>query len=241
MKLVDNVVVSDMANPYRPPGNGDPGAEDRGLGRSGDPSERPLGDPDAVRPGAVRGDDDREMLREWAALCLDERTTATSRSRSVTSSLLQQASQDADWAGLLEQMVLRFAVASVILRDGQSHTGVLAALGSDFLLLDRRPKLLVSLAAIAALRPGPEERGPVPTTKGGLPPSRRPSMAAMLAEIASDRPVVSVSLGREGAVVAGRLIGVGSDVATIQPEGGTTPPTYVWLTSVSVVSLLLSG
>ncbi len=198
----------------------------------------PEGEPDD--PRANRSTEEW-ALDEWTDLSLDERRRSGARSRSLTSSLLRQASEDADWIGVLEQMVARRSVATVMLSDGTFHTGALSAIGSDFLLVDSRPMLLISLRAVAAVRPTPGQPGSIPATQAVSDRSAGLSMANMLSELAAEAPLVRMAFEGQDASVVGRLVGVGSDVATVKPESGGTPPTYVWLTSVRVVSVLLSG
>ena len=179
--------------------------------------------------------DDAAFLASLDHLVADAVAAEAARERSQG-----RVRQDVDEAGAtLLGIALDLAEAevpvSVRTTVGRLHSGSVAAVGRDFLVLwpGSGSAVFLPVATMALVRTTGAARRP-PT--GHRPPARDASLAAVLAGLGAARPGVRVVAG--GEVLAGDLVAVGADVLSVRLEGVGRPVAHVPLAAISEVTLL---
>ena len=152
------------------------------------------------------------------------------RQRAAARWLLRSAAESATLVGTLVDLSERGDAVALRTRSGRTHRGALSMVGADFVLV---ADAYVRVAAVVAVRvAGGGSRSGVAT--GDRPVPRDVPLAAVLSELAADRPVVLVvpeSAG--GEAVRGELRSAGIDLLTVLLEDGS--PCHVPLAAVSEV------
>lgn len=177
--------------------------------------------------------------QDLTSLLDDARSDDAAAQRSRRRWLLQQAQSDARLSGLLLQAFEHGQTVTVNTTTGTSHTGRVAHVGPDFCALrTAAATTLVRLEAVATLVPGAGVDPPA-AADHRAPPAVGPNFIESLAEQAADRPPVTLELRGQTHPVRGTLVGVGTDVATVELSGRGV--VYVSLPSVAAVSFLGPG
>jgi hypothetical protein len=146
--------------------------------------------------------------------------------------LLQQASEESRFAGVLLDLGEREQLLAVTTRTGRTVRGVVRTIGEDFVGL-RAPSgegTIVPLAAITSVRAEP---GALPALGDRLV-RLDTGLATVLHDLAAERPWVSLHLACGGRM-AGELHSVGRDLLVLCSPNGTA--IYVPLATVSDVVL----
>lgn len=170
----------------------------------------------------------------------DARGDDAVRQRSRQRWLQQQALEEARLSGVL--LAAAEERQSVVLRatSGRSHIGLVAAVGKDFCVIVTASgtQTFVRLSAVVLVQPDAALQ-PVPAADARHAPLDL-TLHEALAGRAPERPDVAVvSLGQPDAVV-GRLVAVGTDVATLEIDERRRVA-YLSLPSVTEVAFLASG
>jgi hypothetical protein len=180
-------------------------------------------------PGSLGADLDVRLAR-WAA---EARVDEAARVRSRERWLRRQAEEESAVAGVLADLLEAGRPVTVHARTGRRHTGLVRALGDDFVALaltGGRGSALVALAAIASLRTPPGDAGVVGDRVGasGL------GLAEVVMGLAADREQVTV-VTADGEAIAGTLESVGRDVAVIRGAGEPPAMCYVPLAALGEI------
>ncbi len=213
----------------------------------------------AGRPGGPHADADADADLDdaLARFASDARTEERVGQRRRQRWLARAAAESTTLQALLDALAELGGTVALVLDSGTSHRGVITVVGDDVVALaDRNAGLvLVALGRLAWVDAGERPALVAPGDEQPLrpnPPSGRPTLRHLLAELADDEPEVRVTAG--GATVDGRLLWVGDDVAALA-EAVLAPGTgsdagrrstmvrtrYVRLSSVTDVSLSVSG
>ena len=152
--------------------------------------------------------------------------------------LRRQAEEGATLVGALLDLAERGSPVSIRTGSGRSSTGLVLALGTDFLVLRAagRGDVCVRLGAISSIRPQGGERHRPPT--GGRPAPLDLLLVEVLAGLAPDRPRVALWTGGVG-LVTGELLAVGGDVVTVGLEG--TPHALCYVAAAAVEEAVLAA
>jgi hypothetical protein len=169
------------------------------------------------------------LLRDVANLRVDDAAAARARARW----LVRQAEEEGTLAGVLVDLAERGERAAVTTATGRRHTGIVRALGADFVALrDRGRVVLVALGAVTAVRTPPG----APAVSGDRAVRVQRRLLDVLSGLASDR--LDVVVGTLGDEVRGRLRAVGRDVVTVRVEG--TEPTLVYVPGAAITDVRIS-
>jgi hypothetical protein len=206
----------------------------------------PSGATSAGDPDDVEFERALEALAHWAG---DAQVADAVSQRRRAAWLARQAEDETTLAGVLASLGERGRAVTVGSADGRRHQGRVWLVGRDVVgLATSRGRAWLALDALAwvrtpsgseiAIAAGPEAARP--TTDAGATAGPGPvSLAGELAELAHDRSRVVIHCRYGDQVLAGVLIAVGRDVATLRDDGDGL--IYVALTSVAEVSLPESG
>ncbi|HEV7888250.1 MAG TPA: hypothetical protein VGO92_11890 [Acidimicrobiales bacterium] len=176
-----------------------------------------------------------DRLTEWAA---EARAADAAAERARRRWLEQQAAEDVSLDGMLLDLAERRSSAAVVLRNGSTRVGVVAAVGSDFVALrgeggEGGDTTLIPLAAVSLVRT-PEAvagAGREEAAGEGL------ALAHALARLAGERPRVRVeALG--GAALTGELAAAGGDVVVVGLDGGDRASACVPLAALCALTLV---
>jgi hypothetical protein len=139
--------------------------------------------------------------------------------------LRRQAEDGATLAGTLLDLAERGAPVSVRTTTGRTSHGAIAAVGTDFVVLQSEEgrDTCLRLQAVAAVRPAVGERHAVATGDRLAPLDLL--LVEVLAGLAPDRPRLVVLAG--GDLVAGELRAVGVDVVTLRLDGDRPSLCYI--------------
>jgi hypothetical protein len=166
-------------------------------------------------------------LERWAA---DARVDEAARARSREWWLRRQAEEESTVTGVLADLREAGMAVSVHTRTGGRYSGVVRALGADFVALAAASgqDVVVALTALSSLhtRPG------VPVVTGDRVVVASLHLVDVVARLASEREQVRiVTVG--GEAVTGFVRSVGGDVAVVRGMGDPPSMTYVPLVAVS--------
>lgn len=189
---------------------------------------------DAYFPTAVADhghEDDLRALERWVADAV-ARESAEARARSRR--LLDQASEDATFAGTLLDLAERGSV--VLGTSAGTFTGVVAAVGRDFVAMATTAGRIafVAMAGVETIRGGP---GAPRSFAGDRRAPLDAGLAAALATIAADRPRVKVQT-ISGDAAQGDLLAVGDGVITIRLDDVDRSVAYVRVESIVALTVL---
>lgn len=177
---------------------------------------------------------------ELAALLDEARGTEAARSRTNRRWLQQQALEEARLSGVLLSAAEQMATVTIRTTSGRTHTGTVTTVAADFCSLrtTAHADVFVRTAAITLVQP---DRGmqPVAAADARLAPVRT-TLAEMLAAEAPEAPDVTIVCAGQPDAVPGRLVAVGTDVATLRTDE-RRGLAYVALASVTEVWLRGSG
>lgn len=169
----------------------------------------------------MEGTDDAERFAADAAV----HESALERGR--RRGLRRSAEADATLRGALIDLAERVASVAVSTPWGSTHAGIVVAVGDDVVTVEGPAGLaMVRLDAVATVR----------TVEPSGAPTARPditgpaSLAGVLADLAEEGERAQLRCGAVAPVV-GRLVAVGLDVVTVQPDHG--PPVVVALPAVT--------
>lgn len=181
-------------------------------------------------PGAG-GDGLAARLDRWAA---DARIDEAAQRRTRERWLRQQAAEGGRFVGVLADVAERGLAVNVHVPGGRRHSGVVRAVGHDFLMLRSGPaEVLVALKAVRSVRVRPGEA----VTVGDRSIATPLRLADALGGLAGERARVLVITGDGGDIVAGTLQSVGHDVVVVRTEGDPPAPVYLPLGAVTEVVL----
>ncbi|MFN3215386.1 MAG: hypothetical protein ACE367_02705 [Acidimicrobiales bacterium] len=168
-------------------------------------------------------------LERWIAEgAVDE----AARARARRGWLREQAAASTSFVAVLADLADRGRPVLVHGTTGTRHRGRIAGLGADFVALttDHGSLVLVAHHAIAAVRSEPGDR-PMRSMRA---PELGLSLTQVLAELGEDRPRVAIATAGS-AQIAGELVSVGVDVATVRLDGDARATVYVPLDAVCEV------
>lgn len=131
--------------------------------------------------------------------------------------LRRQAEEDGTFHGLLVDLTERRAALAVHTSAGRVVRGHPVVLGLDFVAIagPQQGTTLVPLAMVVGVSPEP---GSAPSV-GDRPEATAATFAGALADLATDRPHVSIHTGPAGST-AGTLWSTGRDFATVRSSSG---------------------
>lgn len=212
--------------------------------RTAVPFGRPPGP--AERIDCLLGD-----LALWAA---DTRAADAADARSRERWLRRQAAEEATLSGVGLDLAEQDTAVVVRSTSGRAHHGRLVAVARDFWLLVPHATsaaigstrltgaTLVATEAIASLRAQPAETAEcVREASGARPVPLAVAMAEVLADLATERPLVRAVVRGEPEAIVGELCSVGVDIVTMRVAGVAPITVYVRLGSVTELSVLGSG
>jgi len=142
----------------------------------------------------------------------------------------RQATESGTFHGVLLDLAERQVLVAVTTLDRSLIRGVIRTLGSDFVSV-RIPGVGASLVAISAITSVRAEPG-APTSSGDRTIEVGASLGAVLAEMATDHPAVSVHT-TAGDRVEGELRAAGQDLVTLRVGASVT---YLPMATISVCS-----
>jgi hypothetical protein len=173
-----------------------------------------------------------------ARLFAEQRAEDAAKARIRERALRASATTDATLAGIVLDLAERAETVSVRTTAGRSLTGRVLAVARDAIALEAGDTTTyVPLAAIAALRT-PAGRVDEPSGSRPLPAV---SLAALLADLAPERPTVRVMIVGDPALWRGELRAVGADVLTLRIAGDPPTTAYIPLDQLSELTVLASG
>ena len=144
--------------------------------------------------------------------------------------LRRQSTESGTFRGVLLDLAERQALVAVTTVDRSLIRGVIRTLGRDFVSV-RIPGVGASLVALSAVTSVRSEPGS-PTSSGDRTIEVSASLGAVLAEMATDHPAISVHT-TAGDRVEGELRSAGQDLVTLRVGGSAT---YLPLQAISVCS-----
>ncbi len=161
--------------------------------------------------------------------------------------LLDRAVADRADAAMLHRVTVETATLAGTLRDlAEQRAGVTLGLAGDRLvqgsLLAITPdhvvvataadqRAHVRLADVVTVRPDPQQR--VPAAQGRRTPGLDGTLANLLSRWEADRPAIALALRGRPETLRGRLVAVGEDVLTLEPDAGGAA-VYVPIEAVQV-------
>ena len=176
---------------------------------------------------------------ELAALLDEERAQQAVRDRSARRWLQQQALEEAQLSGVLLGAAEHHHDVTLRTASGRTYTGAVTTVGADFCgLRTADAEVYVRLTAIAVIQldraietlpAGDHRPGPLGLTFHEFRAGQAP-----------DRPKVALVCAGHPHSVPGRLLAVGTDVASLEVDDRRTIA-YVALASVTEASLRASG
>ncbi|HEX2851397.1 MAG TPA: hypothetical protein VHN98_12625 [Acidimicrobiales bacterium] len=171
-------------------------------------------------------------LRRWVA---DAHAEDAAHDRARLRVLRQIGEEEATFAGIILDLAERGGPVTIRTAAGRVHRGRVVALGRDFVVVreGELPPVFVALSAAVAVRPVPSDRSAA--IAGARRPPLEASLAAVLAGLAGERPRIHLAVAGDAQVIAGELRAVGSDVAVLRSDDGST--LYVHLDTVLEVVL----
>ncbi|MCB1003576.1 MAG: hypothetical protein KDB35_05260 [Acidimicrobiales bacterium] len=174
------------------------------------------------------------LLARWRRTALAD---AAADQRRRQHWLERQDGADATFAGVLVELAERGRRVSLTTVSGQRLTGWLLAVGTDVVVLEdpTGTRSLVALRAVSAAGEV-DPHGAGERLTGTAAATADTTLSEVLAELATERPEVSMSFGAQGAHLRGRLVSVGRDTAALRLDGagGTA---FVALANVEVCRL----
>lgn len=166
-----------------------------------------------------------------AALIGDQRTAEAAQVRSRMHWLAQQGAEEASVRGVLVDLAETGSTAVIAVRGRGPCPGRVRLVGADFAVIDAAPgDVVVPLAAIDSIRSVPGRRTPV----GRIEPAMGLALHPLLAELAIERPVVTVTTAN-GDRIAGELRSVGRDLLRLADPDTRAEAVIVPLGSVCEV------
>jgi hypothetical protein len=186
----------------------------------------------AFDPGGLDGD--------LARLIADSRADEASRARQRERHLRAAATTDATLAGLLVDLAERGEPVTLRTTAGRSLTGRIGVVAQDAVVLEiGSGPSIVRLAAVSSIRRAAGERVDEPS--GDRVPSRAATLAALLADLAPDRPRIALAVQGEPSLVRGELRAAGIDVLTVTLDGDPPVTVHFATAQVSELTVLASG
>lgn len=177
-----------------------------------------------------------DLLADLARWTSEQKVDEAARARTRERWLRQQAEEDAHFAGLALDLAERGDHVVVRGVSGRLYVGAVAAVGRDFIVVRTQSgsrAAFLTFDAVTTIRPEPGVARPPANSE------RDASLAATFADVlgglASDHPRVQVMAG--GDPLAGDLVAVGHDVASLRLD--TNPPTTAYLRLSNVVEVVL--
>lgn len=185
---------------------------------------KPPLEPVRLGAGADAGDLDR-----WVSTGRVEEAAAE---RSRRRWLERQAREDSRLVGMLLDLAERAASVTVRTIGGRTVSGPVAGVGADYVTVDEqhRGRVVVPLHAVATVR-SPADAGLDDRALTGVV-----DLAAMLTELAADRPGVVVRAG--GDDTGGDLVAGGRDVITVRTSGADGSTVHIALAAIDHLVVL---
>jgi hypothetical protein len=177
-------------------------------------------------------------LRVWSA---DAAVAEAGDRRRRQRSLVQQAGAEATVAGLARDWAEQRAAVVVRVRSGRSVRGRVAAAGRDFLAVDALDGGVLTIVPLAAVVLVRADGAPVAAAPSPVRAPLTATLAGVLGELATERPVVHVRVDGWEDGARGRLQAAGEDVLTLVVDGegpGGRSVVYVPLAAVCEVAVV---
>lgn len=168
----------------------------------------------------------------FAELADRARAEAASRARRRERALAQQATEQATLVGTLVDLAEAGTPVAIRTASGRTHRGHVVAVGRDYCSLAVPGGTVhVALGALTVVRP--EAVVPAPAT-GDRPAPLDVTLGEALARLLAERPRVTVAVtGSEP--LAGELVAVGAEMATLFVGSGRSGACYVSLARLEEV------
>jgi len=202
-------------------------------------------------PGGPTGDGDIEagldrLDADLAVLIGDAHAVAATEARIRERHLRDAAAGDATLLGVLLDVAERRQPVSLRSRSGRTVQGWVVVVASDAVVVEGGGGLLTYLrvASLATVRPATGPLAPKSGRSdeaGNRRPPRATSFAALIADLAADRPRVALDVEGEGGLLTGELRSVGVDLLRLRLDGDPPVTTHVALAQLSGLAVLASG
>ncbi|GAC1313298.1 MAG: hypothetical protein NVSMB12_04770 [Acidimicrobiales bacterium] len=180
---------------------------------------------------------DEDLGSDFTRLVGETRSRDVVRARVRERHLREAAGADATLLGIALDLAEDGADVVVSTDVGRPVAGRIVMVTADTIAVGSS---YVPLRAVVAIRRPPGRSSPDRPT-GQRPAPRAATFPVLIAELALERPRVSLAAVGEPALLTGELRGAGADVATIRLDGDPPVLAYVSLASLSIVTLLASG
>ena len=166
----------------------------------------------------------------------------TVRSRIRERNLRDAAGAEATLSGILLDLAEAGTAISARTTFGRTVQGRVAVVAGDAVIIETAAGLptYIRLGALAWVRRHPGS-APPGAAAGDRPAPRPTSFAALVGELATERPRVALAVTGEPALLSGELRSAGSDVLTIRLDGEPPVVAHVALAQVSELTVLASG
>jgi hypothetical protein len=185
--------------------------------------------------------EDRNIDADMARLVGDTRSADAVRSRIRERSLRDAAEADATLSGILLDLGEAETPVSVRTTFGRTVRGQVTIVATDVVVIGTPAgDSYVRLDAVAWVRrvaPGVPQGGPA----GDRPAPRATTFAALVGDLAGERPRVSIAVLGEDTVLSGELRSAGVDVITVRLDGDPPVTASIALAQVSELTVLASG
>jgi hypothetical protein len=147
---------------------------------------------------------------------------------------------DATLSGVIVDLAERGETVALRTVQGRTLTGRMTLVARDAVAIESGMGVsYVKLDRVTAVRRAPGLRADEPS--GDRPPPRSTSLAALLADLAPQRPRVDLVLAGEPALAVGELRAVGVDVLTVRLDGEPPVTAYFAAAQLSELTVLASG
>jgi hypothetical protein len=183
---------------------------------------------------------DPDLDADLTRLVSDSHAEEAARQRIRERNLRAAAVTDATFSGVVVDLAERGEAVVVRTAQGRTLTGRITLVARDAIAVESGAGVsYVKLDRITAVRRAPGLRADEPS--GDRPPPRSTSLAALLADLAQQRPRVALVLAGEPALAVGELRAVGVDVLTVRLDGEPPVTAYFAAAQLSELTVLASG
>ena len=181
-----------------------------------------------------------DLDADLSRLVSDSRAEEAAGQRIRERNLRAAAVTDATFSGVVVDLAERGETVVVRTAHGRTLTGRITLVARDAIALESGMGVsYIKLDRISAVRRAPGLRGDEPS--GDRCPPRSISLAALLADLAQQRPRVALVLAGEPALAVGELRAVGVDVLTVRLDGEPSVTAYFAAAQLSELTVLASG
>jgi len=210
-------------------------------GKRSAPAEPVGGD----KPDVDLLDDDRALQLDLTLLVGEAHAEDARRSRVRERHLLASAAAEATLVGTLLDLAEQDLDVVIRTTTGNTATGRIVLVARDAVAVELagRPTF-APLGALSTVKLAPgqrRERATRAEPTGRRPAARQITLAALVAELAGDRPRVRTHVAGEPSPLIGSLMSAGTDLLTIRLDGEPAVLAHVALGQLSLLTVLASG